>query len=55
MDINTIATIIFGVVLTASLSGVFFRLGRLEGKLDTYIAQHDTIHRMRMTGNSQDE
>ena len=55
MDINTIATIIFGVVLTASLGGVFFRLGRLEGKLDTYIAQHDAIHRMRLTGNSQDE
>ena len=53
MDINTIATIIFGVVLTASLGGVFYRLGRLEGKLDTYISQHDSIHRMQ--SNSQNE
>ena len=54
MDINTIATIVFGVVLTASLGGVFFRLGRLEGKLDTYIAQHDTIHCMRAGGRQDD-
>ena len=55
MDINTIATIVFGVALTASLGGVFFRLGRLEGKLDTYIAQHDAIHRLGTRGNSQDD
>ena len=55
MDINTIATIIFGVVLTASLGGVFFRLGRLEGKLDTYIAQHDTIHRIQGGGRQMND